>query len=41
MVIPSYANDFTQNHKESLRILRELVMLVVRDYNNIIDFMNS
>lgn len=36
-VVPSYADDVTIVHKESLRVLREYVMLAVRDYNQIID----
>jgi dynein heavy chain len=33
-------DDFVTNNKENLRVLREYVMLVVRDYNAIIDFMD-
>jgi len=35
--VPQAADDLGTLHKESLRILREYVMLVVRDYNKIID----
>jgi dynein heavy chain, axonemal len=37
VVIPGYADDFVSSYKENLRTLREYVMLVVRDYNLIID----
>lgn len=40
-VMPSYADDVTIVHKESLRVLREYVMLAVRDYNEIIDDLES
>jgi dynein heavy chain len=36
-VLPAYADDFVSSYKENLRTLREYVMLVVRDYNQIID----
>jgi hypothetical protein len=32
-VVPSYSDDVTVVHKEPLRVLREYVMLAVRDYN--------
>jgi dynein heavy chain len=38
---PSYADELILTHKENLRILREFVMLVVRDYNMIIDSMDE
>ena len=41
VVILNYADDFTLVHRENLRVLREQVMLVVRDFNNIIDYMNE
>ena len=39
--MPNYADDFAMVHKENLRVLKELVMLVVRDHNKIIDFMDE
>ena len=30
-VVPNYADEFVVAHKENLRILKEYVMLVVRD----------
>jgi len=39
--IPNEADDFVMNHKETLRVLREYSMIVVRDYNQIIDFMDE
>lgn len=41
VVIPNYADDFTLVHRENLRVLREQVLLVVRDFNNIIDYMSD
>ena len=41
IVIPQYADDFAMLQRESLRVLREYVMLVVRDYNAIIDSMDD
>jgi dynein heavy chain len=41
VVIPNYADDLLLVHKENLRVLREYVMLVVRDYNQIIESMND
>lgn len=32
-VVPSYADDISTIHREPLRVLREYVMLAVRDYN--------
>ncbi|MFO0131732.1 MAG: hypothetical protein ACK52J_04395 [bacterium] len=32
-VVPGYCDDITTMHKEPLRVLREYVMLAVRDYN--------
>jgi len=40
-VVPSYADDITTVHKEPLRVLREYVMLAVRDYNQIIESMEE
>lgn len=40
IVVPSYADEFTTLHRENLRILKEYVMLVVRDQNKIIDYMD-
>jgi dynein heavy chain len=40
VTIPNIYDDFVSNNKENLRVLREYVMLVVRDYNAIIDFMD-
>jgi len=33
VVLPNYADDLMLVQKENLRVLREYVMLVVRDYN--------
>ena len=41
IAIPQYADDFATIQRENLRILREYVMLVVRDYNAIIDSMDE
>lgn len=41
IVIPQYADDFAMVQRENLRVLREYVMLVVRDYNAIIDSMDD
>jgi len=41
VVIPNYADDLVLIHKENLRVLREYVMLVVRDYNQIIETMDE
>lgn len=41
VVIPSYADDFATIHRENLRVLREFVMLVVRDFNAIIEYMDD
>ena len=41
VVIPGYADDFTTLHRENLRVLREFVMLVVRDFNSIIEYMDD
>lgn len=41
VVIPNYADDLVSVHKENLRVLREYVMLVVRDYNQIIESMDD
>lgn len=30
-VVPNYADEFVTTHKENLRLLKEYVMLVVRD----------
>jgi len=38
---PNYTDDLISIHKENLRVLREYVMLVVRDYNKIIDSMDE
>jgi dynein heavy chain len=38
---PNYADELVTSHKENLRVLREYVMLVVRDYNMIIDSMDE
>lgn len=38
---PIYADELVSSHKENLRVLREYVMLVVRDYNMIIDSMDD
>lgn len=40
-VVPTYADDITTVHKEPLRVLREYVMLAVRDYNQIIESMEE
>lgn len=40
-VVPGYADDITSLHKEPLRVLREYVMLAVRDYNQIIESMEE
>ena len=40
-VVPTYADDITTIHKEPLRVLREFVLLAVRDYNNIIECMEE
>ena len=31
VVVPNAFDEFTTNHKENLRVLKEYVMLVVRD----------
>lgn len=41
IVIPQYADDFAMVQRENIRVLREIVMLVVRDYNAIIDSMDD
>jgi dynein heavy chain len=41
VVIMSYADDLYTNQREINRVLREYVMLVVRDYNMIIDSMDE
>jgi len=41
IVVPNYADDFTTVNRENLRVLKELVMLVVRDHNKIIDYMDE
>lgn len=38
---PIYADELVTTHKENLRVLRDYVMLVVRDYNSIIDSMDE
>ena len=38
---PIYADELVTAHKENLRVLREYVLLVVRDYNMIIDSMDD
>lgn len=38
---PAYADELVVSHRENLRVLREYVMLVVRDYNMIIDSMDD
>ena len=38
---PNYADELVTSQKENLRVLREYVMLVVRDYNMIIDSMDE
>ena len=40
-IVPAYADDITTIHKEPLRVLREFVLLAVRDYNNIIECMEE
>jgi dynein heavy chain len=40
-VVPNYADEFTTVHRENLRVLKEYVMLVVRDQNRIKDYMDS
>jgi len=40
-VIPNYADEFTTLQKEQLRVLKEYVMLVVREQNKIKDFMDD
>lgn len=39
--VPNDADEFTQTHQENLRVLREYSMIVVRDYNTIINFMDD
>lgn len=39
--IPNEADEFAMNNKENLRVLREYAMVVVREYNQIIDFMDE
>lgn len=39
--VPNEADEFVMNNKENLRVLREYAMVVVRDYNQIIDFMDD
>jgi len=41
VVIPNYIEDFTTGYRENLRVLKEYVMLVVRDHNRIIDYMDE
>lgn len=40
-VVMPYADDFVPANKESLRVLREYVMLIVRDQNQIKDYMTE
>jgi dynein heavy chain, axonemal len=40
-VVPPYADEVLNTQRENLRVLREYVMLVVRDYNMIIESMND
>lgn len=39
--IPNEADEFVMNNRENLRVLREYAMIVVREYNQIIDFMDD
>jgi dynein heavy chain len=41
VVVPPYADEVVQVQKENLRVLREYVMLVVRDYNMTIESMDD
>lgn len=41
VVIPNVYDEFITNQRELLRVLKEYVMLVVRDQNRIIKFMNE
>ena len=41
IMIPSSADELVSSLKESLRVLREYVMLVVREYNQILDEMED
>jgi hypothetical protein len=38
--IPNEPDEFVMNNRENLRVLREFAMIVVREYNQIIDFMD-
>ena len=38
--IPNDYDEFVMTHRENLRVLREYAMVVVREYNQIIDFMD-
>jgi len=40
-VVPNYAEEFVTINKENLRVLKEYVMLVVRDQNKIKDYMDD
>lgn len=39
--IPNEPDEFVMNNRENLRVLREFSMVVVREYNQIIDFMDD
>jgi dynein heavy chain len=39
--IPNEADEFVMTNRENLRVLREYAMIVVREYNQIIDFMDE
>lgn len=39
--IPNDSEEFTSTNQENLRVLKEYSMIVVRDYNTIIDYMDS
>jgi dynein heavy chain len=39
--IPNEPDEFCMTNRENLRVLRELSMVVVREYNQIIDFMDD
>lgn len=39
--IPNEPDEFVMTNREALRVLRELSMVVVREYNQIIDFMDD
>lgn len=41
VVVPNYADEFYTLYKENLRVLKEQVMLVVRDQNRLINLMDT